>query len=164
MIFLLKFLLLADLAHNSFHFWEISPFKAPIMYITALDFIVLNVARLIKLSFCTYTLINFCLHNKFNFISHSEISIPCIYIHVEWENYCVMHAEISRMFKYCQYHILVFYSCCFHCIRDFLNHELMFTRLLILFYRRNQKFSKPQAIFPSCSLSSTALFFKILRL
>lgn len=43
-----KFFLLADLAHNSFQFWEMSPFKALIMCITALDFIVLNVARLIK--------------------------------------------------------------------------------------------------------------------
>lgn len=63
MIFLLKFFLPGDLAHNSFQFWEISLFKALIMYITALDFIVLNVARVIKLSFCTYTGINFCTTN-----------------------------------------------------------------------------------------------------
>lgn len=60
-----------------------SPFKALIMYITALDFIVPNVARLIKLSFCTYTVIKFCLHNKFHFISHNGIWISCIYIQIE---------------------------------------------------------------------------------
>lgn len=81
MIFLLKFFLPGDLAHNSFQFWEISSFKELIMYITALDFILLNVARVIKLSFCTYTGINFCLYNKY--ISHNGISISCICIHIE---------------------------------------------------------------------------------
>jgi len=46
-----------------------SPFKALITYITTLDFIVLDVASIIKLIFYTYSTIRFYLYNQFLFLS-----------------------------------------------------------------------------------------------